>query len=85
MNHDLYNDAESRLDTVVGSGKDYFILIKRLSHVFLKESTNQEDFATWCMSTHGFQIRSDDQGGILPGPKILDHQKYMLCLLKYGG
>ena len=39
----------------------------------------------WCEQEHGFRMVYDGDGNITSEPDITDPQKYMLCVLKYGG
>ena len=82
MSSDLYRDRDSRLDTVVGDGAAYWTMLGRI----LKDSTGHGRFMQdWCEQEHGFRMVYDDEGNITSEPDITDPQKYMLCVLKYGG
>ena len=87
MSHDLYRDRAARLDTVVG-GSDYYAMLHKLYDSFAdyaRKETKHMEFAGWCERMHGFRPIHDDSGGITSVPAVTDPQKYMLCLLKYGG
>ena len=93
MDQDLYKDRDARLDTVVGDGRDYWAMLGRilqdakdrgvLRQIGIKDrGVLMQD---WCEQEHGFRMAYDSDGNITAEPDIVDAQKYMLCVLKYGG
>ena len=82
MNRDLYKDRDARLDTVVGDGRDYWAMLGRILQDAKDRNVLMQD---WCEQEHGFRMVYDDDGNITAEPDITDPQKYMLCVLKYGG
>ena len=82
MSSDLYRDRDARLNTVVGDGAAYWAMLGRI----LQDATDRDTFMQdWCEQEHGFRMAYDDDGNITSEPDITDPQKYMLCVLKYGG
>jgi hypothetical protein len=82
MSNDLYKDRDTRLDTVVGDGRDYWALLGR---ILLDAKDRDVRMQDWCEQEHGFRMVYDDDGNITSEPDITDPQKYTVCLLKYGG
>ena len=82
MNRDLYKDRDARLDTVVGDGRDYWAMLGRILQDAKDRNVLMQD---WCEQEHGFRMAYDSDGNITAEPDIVDAQKYMLCVLKYGG
>lgn len=90
-----YADRDSRLDTLAGPDNAvYWRMLARLSDDYAPESENNnvfgmtrrwDRFADWCEESHGFRPQFDPGGGITGQPNILDPDKYLLFLLKYGG
>ena len=82
MSRDLYRDRDARLDTVVGDGAAYWAMLGR---ILLDAKDNDADMQNWCEQEHGFRMVYDNEGNITSTPDIVDPQKFMLCVLKYGG
>jgi len=82
MSNDLYRDRDVRLNTVVGDGGDYWVM---LSRIMLDAKDRDILMQDWCEQEHGFRMVYDGDGNITSKPDIVDPQKYMLCVLKYGG
>ncbi len=82
MSNDLYRDRDARLDTVVGDDAAYWAILGR---ILLDAKDRDILMQDWCEQEHGFRIVYDDEGNITSEPDITDPQKYMLCVLKYGG
>jgi len=82
VNRDLYKDRDARLDTIVGDGRDYWAMLGRILQDAKDRDVRMQD---WCEQEHGFRMVYDDDGNITAEPDIVDTQKYMLCVLKYGG
>ena len=82
MSHDLYRDRDTRLDTVVGDGAAYWAM---LSRIMIDQQNRDMLWQDWCEAELGFRLVYDDDGNITSAPDIVDPQKYMLCVLKYGG
>jgi len=82
MNQDLYRDRDARLDTVVGDGAAYWAMLGR---ILLDAKDRDVLMQDWCEQEHGFRMAYDSDGNITAEPDIVDAQKYMLCVLKYGG
>lgn len=82
MPNDLYKDFHSRLDTVVGDGKEYWAMLGR---ILLDAKDRDILMQDWCEQEHGFRMVYDNEGNITSTPDIVDPQKFMLCVLKYGG
>ena len=82
MSNSLYQDRHARLDTVVGDGKNYWAMLGR---ILLDAKDRDIRMQDWCEQEHGFRMAYDDDGNITSAPDIVDAQKYMLCVLKYGG
>ena len=81
MSNDLYRDRDSRLDTVVGDGAAYWAMLGRI----MLDHPVERNFRDWCEDQYGFRLIHDENGNITGQPEIIDAQKYMLCVLKYGG
>jgi hypothetical protein len=81
VSDDLYKDRDSRLDTVVGDGAAYWAMLGRILQDAKDRSIRMQD---WCEQEHGFRMAYDSDGNITADPNIIDAQKYMLCVLKYG-
>jgi len=82
MSHDLYRDRDARLNTVVGDGAAYWTMLGRICVDAKDSDTHMQD---WCEQEYGFRMAYDNEGNITSEPDIVDPQKYMLCVLKYGG
>jgi len=82
VNRDLYKDRDARLDTMVGDGRDYWAMLGRILQDAKDRDVLMQD---WCEQEHGFRMVYDSDGNITAEPHITDSQKYMLCVLKYGG
>ena len=82
MSNLLYHNRHARLDTVVGDGKDYWAMLGR---ILLDAKDRDVLMQDWCEQEHGFRMVYDGDGNITAEPDIVDAQKYMLCVLKYGG
>ncbi len=82
MSSDLYQDRDARLNTVVGDGAAYWAMLGRILLDAKDHDTGMQD---WCEQEHGFRMVYDGDGNITSEPDITDPQKYMLCVLKYGG
>ena len=92
MSHDLYRDRDARLDTVVGDGAAYWAMLSRIADEWpgLERgrhgvTIDSQVFGDWCEEHFGFRAMYNSDGGITGQPNIIDPQKYMLCVLKYGG
>ena len=92
MSHDLYRDRDARLDTVVGDGAAYWAMLSRIADEWpgLERgrhgvTIDSQAFGDWCEEHFGFRAMYNSDGGITGQPNIIDPQKYMLCVLKYGG
>lgn len=93
MTHDHYIDRASRIDTLASpEDRDFWTMILKLSDEYIGPKNevfgtpkNWDTFNAWCAEHHGFMAITEQDGGIRPDPVIIDEQKYMLCLLKYGG
>ena len=85
MNHDLYANREARLDTVVGDSKTYWVILGRIAEELKSDRMLDHDWVRYCEEHYGFRPLYSDDGGIIGYPKIIDDQKYLLCVLKYGG
>ena len=82
MSNNLYQDRDARLNTVVGDGAAYWAMLGR---ILLEPKDRGIAMQDWCEQEHGFHMVYDDEGNITSEPEITDPQKYMLCVLKYGG
>jgi hypothetical protein len=82
MSNDLYTNRDARLNTVVGDGAAYWAMLGR---ILLDAKDHDAHMQDWCEQEHGFRMVYDDDGNITAEPDITDPQKYMLCVLKYGG
>ena len=82
MKNEYYKTRNARLDTVVGDGAAYWAMLGRILLDAKNADTPMQD---WCEQEHGFRMLYDDDGNITSKPDITDPQKYMLCVLKYGG
>jgi hypothetical protein len=93
VSSDLYQDRDARLNTVVGDNRTYWAMLGRilqdakdrgvLRQIGIKDhGVLMQD---WCEQEHGFRMVYDSDGNITSKPDIVDAQKYMLCVLKYGG
>jgi len=82
MKNEYYKTRDSRLDTVVGDGAAYWAMLGR---ILLDAKDRDVRMQDWCEQEHGFCMVYDDEGNITAEPDITDPQKYMLCVLKYGG
>jgi hypothetical protein len=67
---------------VVGDGKNYWAMLGR---ILLDAKGRDVRMQDWCEQEHGFRMVYDHDGNITSEPDIVDAQKYMLCVLKYGG
>lgn len=92
MNRDLYRDRDARLNTVVGEEKGYWAMLSRIADEWpgLERgghgvTIDSQAFGDWCEEHFGFRAMYNSDGGITGQPNIIDPQKYMLCVLKYGG
>jgi len=86
MTNDLYKDADTRLDTVVGDRKAYWRMLGRIvAEAGGPDNPEPMHIQQWCESRYGFRLIYDEDGGITGEPEILDSQKYTLCLLKHSG
>ena len=85
MNHDLYKDRASRLDTVLGQGKTYWLILGKIREEFQSDRMMDGDWVNRCVDQYGFRPIYSEDGGITGRPDIVDEQKYLLCVLKYGG
>ena len=92
MNRDLYRDRDARLDTVVGDDGAYWAMLSRIVDEWpgLERgrhgiTIDSQAFGDWCEEHFGFRAMYNSDGGITGQPNIIDPQKYMLCVLKYGG
>lgn len=87
MSRDLYFDRESRLDTIVGDGKDYWQRLSRAAEEWTKMGMTSPmgGFNDWLEINYGFRVVYDEDGGITGRPDVMDDQKYLVFLLKYGG
>ena len=94
MNQDnLYSDRAHRLDALAGpENAAYWKILVRLSDAWdgPKDSVfglpkQWPMFADWCAHYHGFRPEFDDTGNITGNPRVINEQKYTLCLLKYSG
>lgn len=83
MSRDLYFDREARLDTVVGDGNGYWLRLSRAANEWA--AIGKDGFNDWLETNYGFRAIYDEDGGITGRPDILDDQKYLVFLLKYGG
>ena len=93
MSRNLYFDRESRLDTVAGD-QPYWRQLSQVAKEWaavnphegrLEGRTDQIGFNDWLDLTYGFRTVYDEDGGITGQPNILDPDKYLVFLLKYGG
>ena len=83
MSDDLYSDSERRLDTVIGQKTSYFKLIRAIAFDYAKITTNIS-LDDWIVASCGLRIIRDNSGSITGNYTIVDEQKYMMAIIKYG-
>lgn len=83
---DLYNDRDSRLNTVVAPDKyRYWRMLREIKaeHERL-DIDDKPTFEQYTLDTYGIQMFNDQESGyISANMQVVDEQKYLLAVLKF--
>jgi hypothetical protein len=84
MSDEFYRTPEARLDTIMGDDKTFWLQIKDAKKDYDKTGGSKESFFPWLLDNYGIQVNFE---GMLINTKrdVVDEQKYLIFLLKYGG
>jgi hypothetical protein len=59
-------------------------LRKEFLEIVTDEFRDAEDFYKWVEDTQGFKVKLNEEGFISDNYEIVDEQKYIVYILKYG-
>lgn len=82
---DLYANVQARLSTVAGDSSAYYIALRQIREEYLKETdqSGADEFQAWVVKNYGFEIQFEF-GGISEYYKIIDQDKFLLAVIKFG-
>lgn len=81
---EYYNSPNARLDTVLGDHKKFFELLQRIRPEYRGADASVPGFPDWLLETYGIQLVLNSDGRITSEYNIVDHDKYLICMLKHG-
>jgi hypothetical protein len=86
MKDEYYSSKAARLDTVIGDNKRVWLQILSARKEWggnIKSSGS--DFYNWLEETYGLRLNLTPSGEWTLINDIVDHDKYLIFLLKHGG
>lgn len=81
---EYYNTPEARLDTVLGDHKKFFDLLRRIRPEYDSDPDSVPGFSDWLLERYGIQLEYNTEGRITANHAIVDQNKYLVAILKYG-
>ena len=82
---EYYNSPNARLDTVLGDHKKFFELLQKIRPEYRGDDASVPGFPDWLLETYGIKLILNSDGRITANYSIVDQDKYLICMLKYGG
>lgn len=82
---EYYNTPEARLNTVLGDHKKFFALLRKIRPEYDSDPASVPGFADWLVDRYGIKLVFNNDGRITADYTIVDQNKYLVCMLKYGG
>lgn len=85
--NEYYQSHQDRLNTVVGlSNRKFFAVIRKIQEQWVPDHPGQktQDFLLYLEEVYGIQMCLNKEGQVLPEWQVIDQQKHLLFVLKWG-
>jgi len=79
-----YANTFARIDTIIGHKGIIWQKIAGAKKEFDQLDSYNKDFSEWIKDTYGINLKFDEHGMVRLDSSIVDEQKYLIFLLKYG-
>jgi len=81
---EYYDTPAARIDTIVGSGSEYYLRLRAVKQEWdQSDNPARQEFQEYLRETYGIEMTIQPEGIDLKY-RILDEQKHILFLLKFG-